>query len=103
MPPLGWSPPSKRHSNSEQKSRARRQAEQMPENCKMLSAPDFPRTCRIKLVADDLFDEEIGKGKHDKTIGYMIGVISRANEIFEQTDWLEHQNCSFQARVATKV
>lgn len=27
----------------------------------------------------------------------MIGVISRANEIFEQTDWLEHQNCSIEA------
>ena len=27
----------------------------------------------------------------------MIGVISRANEIFEQTDWLEYQNCSIEA------
>ena len=63
LPPLGWTPPEKQNYKSDQKSRIRRESGQIPETCKVLSAQDFPRTCRIKLVADDLFDEEIGKGQ----------------------------------------
>ena len=65
LPPLGWEPPekrAKRQANQETPKRKEKFAEE-------LGRPDFPRDCRIKLVADDLFDAEIGRGSHDKTMG----------------------------------
>lgn len=49
------------------------------------------RDCKIKLVADSKFNHFIGEDNPDKTIGYMISVITRADTIFRQTDWLDRR------------
>ena len=95
MAPLGWEPPKKRSKRqTDSESDIKKQEEK--DNAE-LAMQDFPRDCKIKLVADDLFDKEIGKGNHDKTMGYMIGVIARANDIFRATDWLNYRDTEFQA------
>ena len=54
-----------------------------------LISSGFPRECSIKIVADQLFHENVGKNETEKTISYMISVIDRANDIFKATDWLD--------------
>ena len=51
----------------------------------------FPRDCSIKIVADELFFMHVGKNSTEKTIGYMISVIDRANDIFKRTNWLQYR------------
>ena len=45
----------------------------------------------IKIVADELFFMHVGKNSTEKTIGYMISVIDRANDIFKRTNWLQYR------------
>lgn len=72
--------------------RNRRSDETLPglsdEGVARLISADFPRECSIKIVADQLFHENVGKNETEKTISYMISVIDRANDIFKSTDWL---------------
>ena len=94
--PLGWEPPSKRVKRKAEEEDGKKDREDK-ENAK-ISAQSFPRDCKIKLVADDLFDAEIGDGNHDKTMGYMISAIARANDIFRETDWLDNRDTKEEAK-----
>ena len=52
----------------------------------------LPKDCGIKLVADELFFRHVGRNSTEKTVGYMISVIHRANDIFRGTKWLANEN-----------
>ena len=74
---------------NEQRSK-KKQAQEEEENEKLMSE-SFPRDCSIKIVADELFFMHVGKNSTEKTIGYMISVIDRANDIFKRTNWLQYR------------
>ncbi|XP_044170403.1 uncharacterized protein LOC122954426 [Acropora millepora] len=43
--------------------------------------------CRLALVADHRFHQEMGQRDESKTVNYMIGVADRVNTIFQRTEW----------------
>ncbi|XP_015780892.1 PREDICTED: ADAM 17-like protease [Acropora digitifera] len=43
--------------------------------------------CRLALVADHRFYQEMGQRDESKTVNYMIGVADRVSTIFERTEW----------------
>jgi len=73
--------------------REKRDTDEDEKRLRGLAGPGFKlKDCKIKLVADERFNSEIGLGEVDKTIGYMISVITTADNIFRHTDWLERQD-----------
>lgn len=85
--PLGMMTESVRHKRSTDETLP--MAELSDVEVTRLISREFPRECSIKIVADQLFHENVGKNETEKTISYMISVIDRANDIFKATDWLD--------------
>ena len=81
----------KRAPNEQRSKKKQAQEEEEIKQNEKLMSESFPRDCSIKIVADELFFMHVGKNSTEKTIGYMISVIDRANDIFKRTNWLQYR------------
>ena len=81
----------KRAPNEQRSKKKQAQEEEEIKQNEKLMSEKFPRDCSIKIVADELFFMHVGKNSTEKTIGYMISVIDRANDIFKRTNWLQYR------------